>query len=80
MSATADRPLPTAAAALRAALLTAAAQRLGLVVGEVDLRVTELLDDGPRTAGTGAVRGAWQPEPEGAGGDRGRRRSPASRH
>ncbi|MET7545393.1 hypothetical protein ABZS95_14605 [Streptomyces sp. NPDC005479] len=67
MSATADRPLPTAAAALRSALLTAAAQRLGLVVGEVDLRVTELLDTVPERPApeSSAVRGA---EPEGVAG------------
>ncbi|WNI25512.1 hypothetical protein [Streptomyces sp. ITFR-16] len=47
MAATYDQPLPTAAAALREALLTAAARRLGLVVSEVDLRVTELLEDSP---------------------------------
>lgn len=44
MTATADQPLPAAADALRAALLSAAARRLGLVVSEVDLRVTGLLD------------------------------------
>ncbi|WP_327423783.1 hypothetical protein OG612_10360 [Streptomyces sp. NBC_01527] len=67
MSATADRPLPGAAAALRSALLTAAAQRLGLVVGEVDLRVTELLDEAPEQPApeSSAVRGA---EPEGVAG------------
>ncbi|MFB7308998.1 hypothetical protein [Streptomyces sp. NPDC056192] len=67
MSATADRPLPTAAAALRSALLAAAAQRLGLVVGEVDLRVTELLDAAPERSApeSSAVRGA---EPEGVAG------------
>ncbi|MFE9864453.1 hypothetical protein ACFYPZ_17245 [Streptomyces sp. NPDC005506] len=67
MSATADRPLPTAAAALRSALLTAAAQRLGLVVGEVDLRVTELLDTVPERPApeSSTVRGA---EPEGVAG------------
>lgn len=43
MAATTHQPLPAAAAALRAALLTAAAQRLGLVVDEVDVRVTQLL-------------------------------------
>lgn len=47
MAATAHQPLPAAAATLRAALLTAAAQRLGLVVTEVDLQVTELLDTAP---------------------------------
>ncbi|MDJ1641518.1 hypothetical protein [Streptomyces pakalii] len=41
-----DRPLPDTAAALRAALLTAAAARLGLEVAEVDLTVTALLEDG----------------------------------
>ncbi|WP_433396459.1 hypothetical protein [Streptomyces sp. CA-146814] len=40
-----DRPLPDAAAALRAALVTAAAARLGLDIVEVDLRVTALFDD-----------------------------------
>ncbi|MEV4881225.1 hypothetical protein [Streptomyces cyaneofuscatus] len=40
-----DRPLPDAAAALRAALVAAAAARLGLEIAEVDLRVTALLDD-----------------------------------
>jgi hypothetical protein len=39
--------LPTAAARLRAALATAAAERLGLTVTEVDLRVTTLLDADP---------------------------------
>ncbi|MCG7527158.1 hypothetical protein MHW47_22265 [Streptomyces sp. OfavH-34-F] len=47
MTATADRPLPAAAEALRAALLSAAARRLGLVVAEVDVRVTGLLDGSP---------------------------------
>ncbi|MFE8009501.1 hypothetical protein [Streptomyces sp. NPDC057418] len=46
-SATARRPLPATAEALRSALLTAAGERLGLVVAEVDLRVTELLDEEP---------------------------------
>ncbi|MYR93930.1 hypothetical protein GA0115243_10351, partial [Streptomyces sp. ScaeMP-e83] len=41
-----DRPLPDAAADLRAALVTAAATRLGLEVAEVDLRVTALIEDG----------------------------------
>ncbi|MFI2781993.1 hypothetical protein [Streptomyces sp. ALB3] len=47
-SATARRPLTATADALRAALLAAAAQRLGLVVDEVDLRVTGLLDEEPQ--------------------------------
>ncbi|MEI7030046.1 hypothetical protein [Streptomyces pratensis] len=45
-SAALGRPLPDAAAALRAALISAAAARLGLEVSEVDLRVTALLDPG----------------------------------
>ncbi|GGP70823.1 hypothetical protein [Streptomyces sindenensis] len=45
-SAALDRPLPDTAAALRAALLTAAAARLGLEITEVDLTVTALLEDG----------------------------------
>ncbi|GHD27230.1 nucleopolyhedrovirus P10 family protein [Streptomyces galbus] len=40
-------PLPTAAARLRAALAAAAAERLGLTVAEVDVRVTTLLDEDP---------------------------------
>ncbi|MFE2932876.1 hypothetical protein [Streptomyces sp. NPDC059278] len=47
MSAVSGRPLPAAAEALRAALLTAADRRLGLVVAAVDVRVTELLDAAP---------------------------------
>ncbi|MFD4795718.1 hypothetical protein [Streptomyces anulatus] len=67
-STTPDRPLPAAAAALRAALLAAATTRLGLEIAEVDLTVIALLEDGtpdqvttPETAP--AARGA---EPEGA--------------
>ncbi|MGW4564269.1 nucleopolyhedrovirus P10 family protein [Streptomyces sp. NPDC004561] len=45
-AATPAEPLPEAAARLRLALATAAAQLLGLDVAEVDLRVTELLEDG----------------------------------
>ncbi|MCP3821278.1 hypothetical protein NLX86_25245 [Streptomyces sp. A3M-1-3] len=47
LAATADAPLPVTAAALRAALFTAAREALGLVVTEVDLRVTALLDQAP---------------------------------
>ncbi|MFG2601334.1 hypothetical protein [Streptomyces sp. NPDC048462] len=67
MAATADQPLPVAAAALRAALLAAASRRLGLVVGEVDLQVTELLDTEPERAEPepAAVRPAT---PEGTAG------------
>ncbi|ROV69466.1 hypothetical protein D3105_05945 [Streptomyces globisporus] len=66
-SAAPDRPLPDTAAALRAALLTAAAARLGLEIAEVDLTVTALLEDGASDQVTvdqaaPAARGA---EPEG---------------
>ncbi|MEU5183732.1 nucleopolyhedrovirus P10 family protein [Streptomyces longwoodensis] len=40
-------PLPSAAARLRAVLAAAAAERLGLTVTEVDVRVTTLLDEDP---------------------------------
>lgn len=55
-AAVASEPLPTAAARLRGALAAAAAELLGLVVSEVDLRVTALLDEPPNgtTAGTAA--------------------------
>ncbi|MFF9062794.1 nucleopolyhedrovirus P10 family protein [Streptomyces sp. NPDC101213] len=43
-AAAASAPLPTTASRLRTALAVAAAERLGLVVAEVDLRVTALLD------------------------------------
>ncbi|WP_313896494.1 hypothetical protein [Streptomyces sp. GC420] len=45
-AATAERPLPTAAAGLRAVLAEAADTRLGLVLDAVDLRVSGLLDVG----------------------------------
>ncbi|MFG2722484.1 hypothetical protein ACGFW5_29950 [Streptomyces sp. NPDC048416] len=41
------RPLPELVAALREALFTAARERLGLVVSDVDVQVTALLDDLP---------------------------------
>ncbi|MFE0515334.1 nucleopolyhedrovirus P10 family protein [Streptomyces sp. NPDC058964] len=43
-AATAAEPLPATASRLRLALAEAAAQRLGLTVTEVDLRVTDLLE------------------------------------
>ncbi|MEU2797127.1 hypothetical protein [Streptomyces sp. NPDC007117] len=66
-SAAPDRPLPDTAAALRAALLTAAAARLGLEIAEVDLTVTALLEDGTpdqvtKAPATSTARAA---EPEG---------------
>ncbi|MFI6643519.1 hypothetical protein [Streptomyces sp. NPDC050504] len=60
-AATLDAPLPTTAEALRRALLTAADERLGLLVTEVDVRVTELLDEAPGPPRAGAppkARGA----------------------
>lgn len=66
-SATAQRPLHVTAGALRAALFTAAAARLGLDVAEVDLRMTELLDEEPGRAAAppAEVRTA---EPDGVAG------------
>ncbi|MER5553852.1 hypothetical protein ABT001_19640 [Streptomyces sp. NPDC002793] len=63
-SATARRPLTATADGVRAALLTAAAQRLGLVVDSVDLRVTALLEDEPQPAAEAPteVLGAVPPE------------------
>ncbi|WP_405852917.1 hypothetical protein OG361_09575 [Streptomyces sp. NBC_00090] len=49
--AVAGHPLPELAAELRAALLAAAEDGLGLVVAAVDLRVTELVDAAPRNSG-----------------------------
>ncbi|MFI9615954.1 nucleopolyhedrovirus P10 family protein [Streptomyces sp. NPDC052023] len=46
-AATAAEPVPATAGRLRAALSAAAAERLGLTVAEVDLRVTALLDEAP---------------------------------
>ncbi len=50
-----DRPLPRTAEALRAALAGAAADRIGLRVAEVDLRVVGLLEDSPPGTGTAAL-------------------------
>ncbi|MEV5599284.1 hypothetical protein [Streptomyces sp. NPDC052496] len=44
-AATAGRPVPASAGLLREALLAGAAERLGLEVSAVDLRVTDLLDE-----------------------------------
>ncbi|MGX1269140.1 nucleopolyhedrovirus P10 family protein [Streptomyces phaeoluteigriseus] len=54
-AAAASEPLPATASRLRTALASAAAERLGLVVAEVDLRVTALLDE---------EKDAQRPEPE----------------
>lgn len=70
-TATASRPLPETASLLRAALASAATQRLGLAVAEVDLKVTGLLEEDPD-----GEPGAASPEPPRAegveGGDEGR--------
>ncbi|MFI6652440.1 hypothetical protein ACIBI8_33155 [Streptomyces sp. NPDC050529] len=67
VAATAHQPLPAAAAALRSALLTAAARRLGLAVDEVDVQVAELLDDEPEQAEPPPVE-VRPAEPEDAAG------------
>ncbi|MCX4483802.1 hypothetical protein OG890_07575 [Streptomyces anulatus] len=67
-STTPDRPLPDAAAALRAALLAAATARLGLEIAEVDLTVTALLEDDAADQVTAAetTPAARVAKPEGA--------------
>ncbi|MFJ1810746.1 MULTISPECIES: nucleopolyhedrovirus P10 family protein [unclassified Streptomyces] len=62
LAASSSEPLPTTASRLRTALAAAAAERLGLVVSEVDLRVTALLDEDPAPE---AVRPAPGPPPVG---------------
>ncbi|MEV4441775.1 hypothetical protein AB0K09_22730 [Streptomyces sp. NPDC049577] len=47
VAATADRPLPVTAAALRGALRAALEDRVGLAAGAIDLRMTALLDAAP---------------------------------
>ncbi|MFH9862753.1 nucleopolyhedrovirus P10 family protein [Streptomyces sp. NPDC017202] len=64
-AAAASEPLPTAASRLRTALALAAAERLGLVVAEVDLRVTALLDGEEERPGPGPESGR-PPRPAGA--------------
>ncbi|MFI8004193.1 hypothetical protein [Streptomyces sp. NPDC086010] len=66
-SATAGRPLTATADTLREALLSAAARRLGLAVDEVDLRVTDLLEEEPGPAAVPPVD-LHAAEPEGAAG------------
>ncbi|MEV6594312.1 nucleopolyhedrovirus P10 family protein [Streptomyces acidicola] len=62
-TAPAAEPLPATAARLRAALATAARERLGLTVMEVDLRVTGLLDADEDAAIPGADAGHADGEP-----------------
>ncbi|MFE2096472.1 nucleopolyhedrovirus P10 family protein [Streptomyces sp. NPDC059468] len=59
-AATAAEPLPVTASRLRLTLATAATDRLGLMVTEVDLRVTDLLD---AADGQEAAVAAPQPPP-----------------
>jgi len=69
-AATAAEPLPATAAVLRTTLAAAATELLGLVVAEVDLRATALLDEEPEPVS------ARPPEPpraaEPGSGDEGR--------
>lgn len=69
--AAATEPLAAAADRLRGALGSAAAERLGLVVTEVDLRVTGLLegDAGPGVAGGAAPGDAAPADPPSDDGD-----------
>ncbi|WP_308283946.1 hypothetical protein [Streptomyces buecherae] len=60
--AAAEQPLPTSAERLRATLYAAATERLGLVVGAVDLQVTGLLDE---------ARAAHATQPPGGAGPAG---------
>ncbi|MFF3321619.1 hypothetical protein [Streptomyces sp. NPDC002889] len=65
-----QEPLPALAAALRAALFAAAADRLGLEVTKVDLQVSELLDAAPESesAQESDPRGVRAAEPTDAAG------------
>jgi hypothetical protein len=56
-AATPAEPLPATASRLRTALTSAATDRVGLTVTEVDLRVTGLLDEAPGTADEGESDG-----------------------
>lgn len=65
-AATAAWPLPETASRLRTSLAVTATERLGLDVTEVDLRVTELLDEEPTAAPSGAREPSGAPDPSGA--------------
>lgn len=65
--AAAEQPLPTSAERLRATLYAAATDRLGLVVGAVDLQVTGLLDEARAAHATQPPGGAG-PAGEASGG------------
>ncbi|MFF9098287.1 hypothetical protein ACF1AX_34835 [Streptomyces sp. NPDC014802] len=66
-SATAAEPLPATADRLRAALVTAATEGLGLTVAEVDLRVTDLLEESPAPTAPPATAPSATAEPALAG-------------
>ncbi|MGY0023050.1 nucleopolyhedrovirus P10 family protein [Streptomyces sp. YJ-C3] len=70
-AATSDEPLPLAAGRLREALSQAAKGRLGLLVTEVDLQVTALLDADPETEAAPAEPEAAA-KPTSLSGDEGR--------
>ncbi|MFD8572776.1 nucleopolyhedrovirus P10 family protein [Streptomyces sp. NPDC059639] len=69
---TADEPLPQAAARLREALSQAARDGLGLVVAEVDLQVTALLDSDPAEGAEKEEPADAADEKSGPDGDEGR--------
>ncbi|MFJ9657893.1 nucleopolyhedrovirus P10 family protein [Streptomyces griseoflavus] len=64
-AATAAQPLPATASLLRAVLAEAAAERIGLAVTDVDLRVTELLDTDTPVPSDAPARETEQPGPPG---------------
>ncbi|WP_455355818.1 hypothetical protein [Streptomyces sp. SYSU K217416] len=66
LAATADAPLPATAQALRAALFAAAREDLGLLVTEVDVRVTSLLDRAPAAERAPEEEPVAEAEPAGA--------------
>ncbi|MEU0384050.1 nucleopolyhedrovirus P10 family protein [Streptomyces chartreusis] len=71
-AATASQPLPATASLLRAALATAATQRLGLTVTDVDLRVTGLLEEAAEPPGPAAPLPEPPPAAQAGGDDEGR--------
>jgi hypothetical protein len=67
IEATPHEPIPYTSRRLRSVLFAVAADRLGLLVTEVDLRVTGLLGDVPQEAGAAAGQGAEGRGPDGHG-------------
>ncbi|MFF7329478.1 nucleopolyhedrovirus P10 family protein [Streptomyces sp. NPDC008150] len=70
-------PLPAVASRLRAALVAAASQRLGLPPVDVDLRVTELLDEPPHGTTPGPAESDHVDAAERANADAGGTHGPA---